>query len=304
MAGGLKIIKGKIKSVGSIRKITRTMEMISVSKMKKAVQQTLSVRPYAVHALELIESISREVTEVHPLFVSPKNSTKELLILVSSNKGLCGSYNTNISRSLLQFLKSHTKEKLDVVAIGKFSEKIARRLKLNIVASFIDLENYTSIDDTRVLSKYVLDQFALSTYTSVFALFTNYVKASVYRPMIRQVLPVVPQIFENLLEEIAEGSQEVKEELEKPKPLYTFEPSASTILSTVVPQLLHVVLHQVLTESHASEHSARMFAMKQATDAATDMLKGLKLKYNRIRQDAVTQEIAEISSGAVALSAS
>ncbi len=304
MAGGLKIIKSKIKSVGSIRKITRTMEMISVSKMKKAVQQTLSVRPYAVHALELIESISKETIDVHPLFVSPKGATKELLILVSSNKGLCGSYNTNISRALSQFLASHDKESLDVIAIGKFSEKVARRLKLNIVASFIDLENYTSVDDTRALSHFVLEQFATGTYTSVFALFTNYVKASTYKPIIRQTLPVVAKTFENLLEEIAEGSEEVKEELEKPKPLYTFEPSASKILSTVVPQLLHVVFHQILTESHASEHSARMFAMKQATDAATDMLKGLKLKYNRVRQDAVTQEIAEISSGAVALSAS
>lgn len=303
MAAGAKIIKGKIKSVGSIRKITRTMEMISVSKMKKAVQQTLSVRPYAVHALELIESISKEIIEVHPLFIAPKNGTKTLLVVVSSNKGLCGSYNTNVARALTNYLKQNAKENIDVVTVGKFSEKIARRMKLNIVASFIDLENYTSVDDTRVLSKFVISQFETGAYLSAVALFTNYVKASVYKPIARQMLPISTTIFENLLEEISEGSEDVKKGLAQPKPLYTFEPSASEILSTVVPQLLHVAFHQILTESHASEHSARMFAMKQATDAANDMLKILKLRYNRVRQDVVTQEIAEISSGAVALSA-
>lgn len=303
MAAGTKLIKGKIKSVGSIRKITRTMEMISVSKMKKAVQQTLSVRPYAVHALELVESISKETIDTHPLFVTPKTGVRTLLVIVSSNKGLCGSYNTNISRALIMYLKSNTKENIDVVTVGKFSEKIARRLKMNIVASFIDLENYTSIDDTRTLSKFIISEFETGRYTSVVTLFTNYVKASVYKPLARQMLPIRTGIFENLLEEISEGSDDVKKELAQPKPLYTFEPSASMILSTVVPQLLHVAFHQILTESHASEHSARMFAMKQATDAANDMLKSLKLRYNRVRQDAVTQEIAEISSGAVALSA-
>lgn len=303
MAAGAKIIKVKIKSVGSIRKITRTMEMISVSKMKKAVQQTLSVRPYAVHALELIESISKETIDAHPLFMVPKNATRTLLVVVSSNKGLCGSYNTNVARALTTYLKQNPKENVDVVTVGKFSEKISKRMKLNVVASFIDLENYTTILDTRALSKFVISRFETNVYSSVVALFTNYVKASLYKPIARQILPVSTGVFENLLEEISEGSEEVREELAQPKPLYTFEPSAGAILSTVVPQLLHVAFHQILTESHASEHSARMFAMKQATDAANDMLKGLKLRYNRVRQDAVTQEIAEISSGAVALSA-
>lgn len=304
MAAGTKQIKEKIKSVGSIRKITRTMEMISVAKMKKAVSQALSVRPYAVHSLELIESISKETIETHPFFISPKEVEKALLVIVSSNKGLCGSYNTNISRALTTYLKKVPKENIDVVTVGKFAEKIARRLKLPIVASFVDLENYTSIEDTRSLSTFVIGQFEKGTYSSVNALFTNYVKASVYKPILRQMLPVSTSVFENLLEEVFEGSEEVKAELAQPKPLYTFEPSASAILSIAVPQLLHAAFHQILTESHASEHSARMFAMKQATDAANDMLKSLKLRYNRVRQDAVTQEIAEISSGAVALSAS
>ncbi len=301
MAAGTKVIKSKIKSITSIRKITRTMEMISVSKMKKAVQQTLSVRPYAVHALELIESMARETIESHALFTVPKTGSRELLIVVSSNKGLCGSYNTNIGRALTMHLKQNNKDGIDVVTVGKFSEKIARRMKLSVIASFIDLENYTNADDTRALSKHVLELFASGMYTSVKTLFTNYVKASSYKPIIRQVLPVSTQGFENILEEIADGSADVHAELEQPKPLYVFEPTASTVLDTVVPQLLHVVFHQILTESHASEHSSRMFAMKQATDAAGDMLKGLKLKFNRVRQDAVTQELAEISSGAVAL---
>lgn len=302
MAVGAKTIKLKIKSVGSIRKITRTMEMISVSKMKKSVQQTLSVRPYAVHALELIEAISKETIIVHPLFVAPKNATKTLLVIVSSNKGLCGSYNTNVARALTVYLKQNQSENIDVITVGKFSEKIAKRANLNIVASFVDLENYTSIDDTRVFSKFVISQFETNVYVSVVALFTNYVKAGAYMPIARQMLPVSTSVFENLLEEMSEGSDDVKLELAQPKPLYTFEPSPGEILSTVVPQLLQVAFHQILTESHASEHSTRMFAMKQATDAADDMLKILKLRYNRVRQDAVTQEIAEISSGAVAFS--
>ena len=151
------------------------------------------------------------------------------------------------------------------------------------------------------MSKHALELFASGTYISVKTLFTNYVKASLYRPIIRQILPVSPKGMQDVLEELAEGSADVHAELSQPKPLYTFEPTASIVLDTVVPQLLHVVFHQILTESHASEHSARMFAMKQATDAAGDMLKGLKLKFNRVRQDAVTQELAEISSGAVAL---
>lgn len=301
MAAGTKIIKSKIKSITSIRKITRTMEMISVSKMKKAVQQTLSVRPYAVHALELIESIAQETIESHALFTVPKNSTRELLVVIASNKGLCGSYNTNVARMLSAHIKAKDSSLIDVITVGKFSEKVARRLKLHVVASFLDLENYVGVDDTRVLAQHVLTSFESSTYICVNVLFTNYVKASLYKPLIRKVLPVSPKEIEAVLTEIDESKKSVTEELTQPKPLYTFEPNASQILDTVVPQLLHVIFHQILTESHASEHSARMFAMKQATDAANDMIKGLKLKFNRVRQDAVTQEIAEISSGAIAL---
>ncbi len=301
MAAGAKNIKLKIKSVTSIRKITRTMEMISVSKMKKAVAQTLAVRPYAVHALSLIEAIASDVQESHPLFTTPEHATRELLVIVSSNKGLCGSYNTNVFRSVHTYLKTVDSKNIDVVTVGKFSEKIAKRLQLPVIASFVDLENYTSADDTRALATFVLQQFATKQYVRVQALFTNYVKASVYKPIIRQVLPVSQKKYEDLLEEVSENEKVVTDAMHAPKPLYIFEPTASRILDTVVPQLLHVVFHQILTESHASEHSARMFAMKQATDAANDMIKGLKLRYNRVRQDAVTQEIAEISAGAVAL---
>lgn len=300
MAIQSKIIKQKMTSIGSIKKITKTMEMVSVSKMKKAVSNSLASRDYARYALELLVTLSKERNIPNPL-LEDGSGDKKLLIIVASNKGLCGGYNVNISKSVSKFKTQNNDEEIECITVGKQSEKIARRNKLKIIASINEFGENISLDEIEILKNIILKEFIeLKNYKNVSVAYTQFVKQLDYRPNIKEIIPISSKTSRNIIEETEVGSKEERFD-KKSMALYLFEPNEEKVLSKVIPDLMSAILFQVMLEAQASEHSSRMVAMKNATDNAGELLDDLKLTYNRARQAGITQEVAEIIGGAEAL---
>lgn len=296
MATG-KEIKLKIRTVSNIKKITKTMEMVSVSKMKKMINRATASKEYAVKALQLLANLSLERDISHPLLETGKGE-KNLVVVYASNKGLCGGFNANVSKKLQEITKNKKRE-LEVITIGKQAERAARRAELNIVASFIDFNEKTGSDQFFSLQKTILNLFATGQYHEVWMLYTEFQSAVSYVPVNYKILP--PDI-NNLKHFFLDKEREERYE-HKLKSLerYKFEPSEQEVLSKIIPEILHACLYYAHLESQASEHSARMFAMKNASDNAGGLVDDLTLQYNKARQAAITQEISEIVGGAEAL---
>lgn len=279
-----KVIKEKIKSVGSIKKITKTMEMVSAAKMKKAIDSALLLRPFHTEAQHLLHDISLDSLTSHELLAS-NGVVGEVIILVASNKGLCGSYNVNIYRKLIESYNEEERKNLKVIAFGKYAEKVAKKLHLETLASFS--HPLITGDDAHATATLIVDWYKKKTIGNVRILYTHFTSGSSFTPTLLQLLPFS-----------SEGDPTTHGE-----PRYAYEPDQDAVLTSIIPMMLHNIIYGAVLESYASEHSARMFAMKSATDNAKELQDDLKLYYNRARQDAVTQEIAEITSGAMALSA-
>lgn len=277
-----KVIKEKIKSVGNIKKITKTMEMVSAAKMKKAIDVALTLRPFHVEAQHILADISLDSLVQHELLASNHVDT-ELVILVASNKGLCGSYNVNTYRTLVASYSDYKNKKIKMITVGKFAEKVAKKMHCEVLASFNHAVLTTR--DARVITKMIIEQYKAKNVGNVRMLYTHFTTATSFTPTLVQLLPFT-----------SEGKPDSHGE-----PRYEYEPSQDTVLDQIIPMMLHNIIYGGLLESYASEHSARMFAMKNATDNADELQKDLKLYFNRARQSAVTQEIAEITSGAMAL---
>jgi F-type H+-transporting ATPase subunit gamma len=278
-----KVIKQKIKSVGNIKKITKTMEMVSAAKMKKAIDNALTLRPFHEEAKELLSDISLDYFVKHEL-LNHNGIEGEVLILVASNKGLCGSYNVNIYRKLLEAYSEEDRKNLKIICYGKYAEKVAKKLHLETLASF----NHPVItfEDAHATVTLITNWYRERTIGKVRMLYTHFTSGSSFTPTLLQLLPFS---YEGILEHRKESR-------------YEYEPSQEVVLSMIVPMMLHNIVYGAVLESYASEHSARMFAMKSATDNASEFQNDLKLFYNRARQSAVTQEISEIVGGAMALS--
>ncbi len=292
-----KAIKQKIRSVKNIKKITKTMEMVSVSKMKKTTDRVVRGRAYSRYALELLHHIAGDGQVSHP-FLQENKTGKDLVVVISSNKGLAGAYNINISKSLAKY-KSSTTNKIDCITIGKQSEKSARRNDLNIIASFIEFSEKSTSEEFLVIRDIIVAEFKSGKYEAVKVLYTEFKTSTSYKPFLMQVLPIKEGLYKDLL--LPTEGEDSQYNKKKKLGLYTFEPSEAEILDTVIRQLLEQAIFHTFLESLASEHSSRMFAMKNANDSAKGMVSELTLYYNRVRQGAITQEIAEIVGGAAAM---
>ena len=278
-----KVIKEKIKSVGNIKKITKTMEMVSAAKMKKAIDSAHTLRPFHEEAQHVLEDISVDSKCRHELLVH-NGVEGEVVILIASNKGLCGSYNINVYRKLIEGYTEEERKKLKIIAFGKYAEKVAKKLHLEVLASFN--HPVLSSDDAHATTTMIIDWYKEKKIGTVRILYTHFTSATTFTPTLLQLIPYANDTKTNTREESR----------------YIYEPDQESVLSSIIPMMLHNIIYGSILESYASEHSARMFAMKSATDNASEFQSELKLFYNRARQSAVTQEIAEITAGAMAQS--
>jgi len=326
MAVSTKAIKTRIKSVKNTKKITKAMEMVSAAKMRRAVDAALNTRTYAKLAKELMEHMAYVDQPKYPLLV--KRPVKNILmVLISSNRGLCGSFNSNIlrkSNSLFADLDNLARHRgknipkdaipaedihVEVLGVGKKSVAFAKRNNLELVGVFDQMGDKPDFESILPLTKLVIDGYLKKKYDKVVVVYTDYKSSLVQETKVRQLLPLSEVELEKMLgtlggernarkaqlEEKTSGEEEFKIDN------YLFEPSISVIMETVIPRLVEIQLYQSILESSASEHSARMVAMKNASESADDMISSLSLIYNKARQAGITQEIAEISGGAAAL---
>ncbi len=299
MALSKKLIKQKIQTAKGIKKTTKTMEMISAVKMRRLTARTNNVRLFARYAYELIQSIAARAEIASPLMTQRENG-RTLIVVVGSQKGLCGGYNVNVGRKLRDiFNEGHIEAaETDVIAVGRYATRIAERMKLRVVGDFPGMSEIASPEEVREVFELCTNLFLKdTTYRRVAIVHTSLFKAPEYTPVYRRLLP----LSKKMVEELAQARPQTEVSKHMNADLYQFEPSIDTIINQALPQLLLAVFYEAILESLACEHGSRMVAMKNATDNATAMQEDLTLRFNKARQQSVTQEISEISSGAEAL---
>ncbi|MBT3817049.1 MAG: ATP synthase F1 subunit gamma [Candidatus Magasanikbacteria bacterium] len=318
MALSTKAIKTRIKSVKNTKKITKAMEMVSASKMRKAVDAALNTRMYATLASELLEHLSG-IDEPNIPLLEKRPIKKVLMVLISSNRGLCGGFNGNILRKSVELFKDKEdlathkiksgEEAIDVLedvevevlGIGKKSAAFAKKYDLPLIAVFDELSEAPSFEDILPISNMINNSYLDKTYDKVVIVYTHFQSSLVQTVKVRQALPVTNSEIEEMIADVSKDTDKEKKEDSFPIEQYIFEPGLDSIIEHVMPRLVEIQLYQAILESAASEHSARMLAMKNASESADDMVNSLTLAFNKARQAAITQEIAEISGGAAAL---
>jgi F-type H+-transporting ATPase subunit gamma len=295
---GTKEIKRRIKSVKNTKKITKAMELVAASKMRRAVAQTLSSRLYSEYSWELLTSLSSKLEETtHPFFTEKKDG-RTLLVLVTSNGSLCGGYNAQIIKRAISMLKNTDSHMVDIIAVGKKGDAAMRRTGQNIVASFTELPAVLHLQDITPLSRLVTQEYKKGIYSHVYVAYTDFVSALFQKPNIRRLLPISKQELKELIEEV--GKEKIKSTAHEIP--YLFEGDMNTLIETLAEKLVRMQIYQMLLESGASEQSARMVAMKNASEAAGEMISDLTLQFNKARQAGITQEISEISAGMTSVS--
>ncbi len=282
-------LKGRIKGVENTRKITRTMEMVATSKMKRAADRVLSARPYAVALGEVLSRVfSPELAEQFPLLRRPATVKKAAIILLTANRGLAGGFNTNLIREararILELEAKNVEVELHIV--GKKGVGFFRYLGRTLSAQRIDISDRPTADDAASLVNDLMTRYAAGAVDAVFMVYAKYKSALSTPPTTEQVLPVIPPA----------SSSENKLSLD-----FILAPSAEAILEQLLPAYVRNAVYRALVETAAGEQTARRTAMKNATDNATDILQVLRRTYNSARQAQITQEIAEIVGGAAAL---
>lgn len=331
MAISPRVVKRRIKSVRSTGKIMKAMELVAASKMRKAVQLTLANRPYAAALAQMTGEVRAQLVNLTSMFLTgrtkPTARHTTLVVVLASDRGLCGGFNTYITRKAMEFMRGRPNDVLKAMTVGRRAERGVRQLGHEIVASFPAISNNPSFDQARPIAKAIVDAFLNESVDRIFLVYTDFKSALVQEPVAVQLLPMTPeeqlislpsesseQIGEiedmNWSDDEEEGTTEKKDawddggakkapEEEVYGPL--IEPSIKELLETLLPRTIEVQIYKALLESSASEHSARMMAMRSAGEAAGEMVDDLTFTLNQARQSLITREISEISAGKAAI---
>lgn len=289
------LYRKKIRSAKNIEKLTRAMQLVAASKMKKAQTMALSGKDYAVGLSDMTNLLSAYVgSELNSLVGKPLNAdSPPLTVLIAPQKGLCGGLVTNLTRFVFKEISEGSSKKTDFVAIGNKAKLIARRLKLNVIAEF-DLElSYPKYDFVPPVAGIIKDRFISGQSSKVNIIFAEFINTMVQVPQKRTLLPLNLNMGE---EPVEVSSKDVN------KKEYIFEPTPESIVNPLLEMYLEVEIYQILLESYASEQSARMVAMKNATDNAAGLISDLTIDFNKARQASITNEILDIANANVTLS--
>jgi F-type H+-transporting ATPase subunit gamma len=285
---GSKEIRTKIKSVQNTRKITKAMEMVAASKMRKAQERMRASRPYGEKIRNVAAHLSYANPEYrHPFLVERDTVKKVGIIIITTDKGLCGGLNTNVQRLALTKLKEWEAqgEKFEVCALGNKGLGFMQRLGANVVANVVQLGDRAQLDKIIGAVKVMLDGYSTDRFDKLVIFYTKFINTMKQEPVMEQLLPLSGEKLGS-----PEGTWD-----------YLYEPDAKTVLDQVLTRYIEAIVLQALSENMASEQSARMVAMKAASDNAGSVIDELTLIYNKTRQAAITKELAEIVSGAAAV---
>ena len=291
---GTKEIKRRIKSVKNTKKITKAMELVAASKMRRAVAQALSSRLYAGYSWELLTSLTDRLDDVKHSFFKEKKDGKTLVVLITSNGSLCGGYNAQVTKKAILKLKELENAEVDLITVGKKGDNAMRRVGQNIIATFTEIPAVISLRDITPISSLLINEYKKGTYKDVYVAYTDFVSALTQKPNIKKLLPISKEEFKDTLSlppQTGVGSGK-----------YVIDGNANELVDTLAEKLVRMQIYQMMLESGASEQSARMVAMKNASEAAGEMIDDLTLVFNKARQAGITQEISEISAGMASVS--
>jgi F-type H+-transporting ATPase subunit gamma len=285
-------IRRRIKSIRNIGQLTKAMQMVAASKMRKAQNVALAGRPYATLMNRVLVSLQQRTdAKFHPL-LQVREVKKELVVIISTDKGLAGALNTNLLREAANFDPNKT----SYVVSGRKARQFLSRTRRDMMADF-ELKDAPSFTETKEIAKFCVEKFLSGEVDKVSVLFSHFINTVNQKPVVRTLLPI--SSFE-LPQAPTEGA--APQDSTDPMLGYLFEPTPEGVLDVMLPYYLHYQVFQMILDARASEHSARMVAMKNATDNAKQFIKDLTLEYNKMRQASITTELLEISTAQMAVS--
>jgi F-type H+-transporting ATPase subunit gamma len=291
MSGALKEVRNRIKSVQSTQQITKAMKMVSAAKLRRAQDAITQMRPYAKKLQEMLSNIvSSSEGDISLDLAAERPIEKVLIIVVTSDRGLCGGYNSNLIKLTKQTIQEkystqNSKGNVQVLPIGKKGYEHFSKIGFKVVNNFWDIFSDLKFERVQAAAKYAMNEFAAKEVDAVEIIYSEFKNAASQVYIAESFLPV----------------QKVQQTENKKKSDFIFEPEQSVLIAELMPKILNTQLYKAILDAHASEHGARMTAMDKASDNANELLKSLKISYNRARQAAITTELTEIVSGAAAL---
>ncbi len=298
----LKQIKNKIVATKKTGKVTKAMESVSAVKMRKSQERAFLSRPYVHAAMRILARVAQsEALTTHPLAKSREDGA-ELLVVVTSDKGLAGSVNSAVLKKVENLKRQGTR--FVMIGIGRKAVEFARREDIMLLGEYTNVSDEVTLADVSEIAKKVVDAFLLDdTYRTVSVVYQNFISTFEQEPTKRQVLPLNPAEVQDIMRGIRPKTGKFSDIVLSPDTVidHTVEPDATTVMNALIPQLVEVILFHAFLENKASEHSARMVAMKNATDKSKEVVKSLTIKFNKARQAKITAEISEITAGAEAM---
>ncbi|MEL6863441.1 MAG: ATP synthase F1 subunit gamma [Bacteroidota bacterium] len=298
MSGQLKEVRERITSVKSTQQITKAMKMVSAAKLRKAQQAITQMRPYANKLNEMLTNILSNLDgDASTSFGQEREVNNALIVVVTSNRGLCGAFNSNVIKSAVRAIDERYSEirkegRLSILCIGRRGHDYFRKRyqDCTLVEDHVNLFDDLSFDNVVKVSNHLMESFSAETYDVIEVSYGRFKNAAMQFPETDRFLPV--------------AKLEVEEDGKQLKADYIFEPDQISLLEHLVPSILQIKFQKYLLDTHASEHGARMTAMDKATENANELLNDLKISYNKARQEAITKELSEIVGGAAALEGS
>lgn len=289
-------VKLRINSVKNIAQVTRALQAVSASKVRKAISALMHTRPYATKAWQVLTHIANQPgrENLHPLLVERESINSVLVVLITGDRGLAGAYNTNIVRHALQTFNPYSIP-VNYISVGRKGREMLMRRRKNIIAEFSNLPAAPIFGDISSIGHIAVEEFLAEKVDKVFLVYTDYVNMVQQIPTISQLLPIEVESNTNHAQDI--GIQQ-----KKTTATYIYEPGEREILDEIIPRFTALKVFQAILESLASEHAARMVSMKNATDSAMELVSALQLEYNKVRQQTITNEMLDIAGGAEAIS--
>jgi F-type H+-transporting ATPase subunit gamma len=289
-------VRLRITSVKNISQVTRALQAVSASKVRKAMAAVMNTRPYSTKAWQVLTHIARQPSKdvLHPLLTTRPRVNNVLVVLSTGDRGLAGAYNTNIVRFTAQHFDDYPVP-VKYVTVGRKGRDLLLRRGKGIIAEFSDLPAAPAYTDVSAIGRIAVDEFLDHSVDEVYLVYTDFVNMVKQVPTIKKLLPLEVEVDEEQRVQdfaVAEGG---------PSATYIYEPGQVEILDEIIPSFTALQVYQAVLESLASEHAARMVAMKNATDSATELAAALTLEYNKVRQQTITNEMLDIAGGAEAL---
>ncbi len=293
---GLKEVRIRIASVKSTQQITNAMKMVAASKLRKAQNAILRLRPYAARLRNIMQNLSASIDDSgENVFSTERPAEKILLVAITSNRGMCGGFNSNIIKATSEQIFSvyRTQNELgnvSLITVGRKASEFFRKRGFKVIESHDEIFDNLTFEKASPLAEKLMNEFASRKYDRILIIYNQFKNAAVQRLIVEPFLPILPPPEDPL---IPKSKTKI--------PDYIFEPDKETIIRELIPKMLKIQLYKAILDSFASEQGARMTAMHKATENAKELLKGLNISYNKARQNAITNELLEIVAGAEAL---